>query len=207
MELEQLIEQFNEAPGSEKTAGETPTANAEATTDGLKAALGEVLESGQNKEAAAAGGNPVEDLMKMAEELSSLDKEAEESEIRNLGVAFADSAHRRWNELNEKVGQSIDESPLAEAVKLAAYQGYEDASVALQAQGQQKEASDEEILNEVVKLAEAGDYEAQEYLQKLAAAEYDAGQEAALNEVHKTAQEEFLKGAAEVQVLMNMASE
>jgi hypothetical protein len=208
MELQQLIEQFNEGSGSEKTAAEeAPATGAEGTTtEDLKGALGEVLESGQQKEAAAAEGNPVDDLMKMASELTDLDKEAEEASVRNLGVAFADSAHRRWNELNEKVGNVLETSPLADAVKLAAQQGHADASAALQ-QGQQKEASAEEKLQQIVKLAEAGDAEAQAYLQKLAAAEYEEGQKAALQEAHKTASAEFLKGAAEVQVLVKLSEQ
>lgn len=205
MELQQLIEQFNEGSGSEKTAGEAPAADN--TTEDLKKALGDVLESGQQKEAAAAAaeGNPIDGLMKMAEELSGMDKESEEAHVRNMAVAFADTAHRRWNELNEKVGSVLETSPLADAIKLAALQGHTDASAALA--GQEKEASDEEVLAELVKKAEAGDPQAQAYLQKLAAKEYGAGQSAALEEVHKTASEEFLKGAAEVQVLVKAAQQ
>jgi len=203
MELQQLIEQFNpEGSGSEKTASEGDAA-APVNTDELKGALGDLLEEGQQKEAAVAEGNPIDGLVKMAEELTELDKEAEESHVRNLAIAFADSAHRRWNELNEKVGSVIDTSPLADAVKLAAQQGHADATEALQ--GQQKEASQEEQFQQIVKLAEAGDAEAQEFLQKLAAEEYEAGQQAALEEVHKTASVEFLKGAGEVQALLTLA--
>lgn len=205
MELQQLIEQFNsEGPGSEKTAGEEGAAKT-VNTDELKGALGELLEDGQRKEAAAAEGNPIDGLMKMAEELTDLDKEAEEAHVRNLGIAFADSAHRRWNELNEKIGNALDDSPLADAVKIAAAQGYNDANAALDEQ--QKFASDEEQFEQIIKLAEAGNPEAQQYLQKLAAEEYEAGQQAALEEVHKTASLEFLKGAGEVQVLVQLANQ
>lgn len=202
MELQQLIEQFGES-GSEKTAGVVPAASA--NTEDLKRALGAVLESGQQKEAAAAAGDPIDGLMKLAEELSGMDKEAEEAHVRNMAVAFADSAHRRWHELNEKVGSVIEDSPLADAVKLAALQGHEDATLALQ--GHHKQASDEDVFGEIVKLAEMGDPEAQEYLYKVAAEEYEAGQEAALNEVHKLASQEFLKGAAEVQVLVHASNQ
>jgi len=128
MELQQLIEQFNEGSGSEKTAGETSATGD--TTEDLKKALGDVLESGQRKEAAAAEGNPIDGLMKMAEELSGMDKESEEAHVRNMAVAFADTAHRRWNELNEKVGSVLETSPLADAIKIAALQGHADASAA-----------------------------------------------------------------------------
>ena len=205
MELQQLIGQFNsEGPSSEKTASEGG-ATATTNTDELQGALNELLEEGQQKEAAAAEGNPVEGLMKLAEELTDLDKEAEESHVRNLAVAFADSAHRRWSELNEKVGSVIQDDALADAVKLAALQGHADATAALE--GQYKEASEEEQFEQIVKLAEAGDPEAQEFLQKVAAEEYEAGQEAALEEVHKTASAEFLKGAGEVQVLIDLANQ
>jgi hypothetical protein len=203
MELQQLIEQFNEGSGSEKTAGETSATGD--TTEDLKKALGDVLESGQRKEAAAAEGNPIDGLMKMAEELSGMDKESEEAHVRNMAVAFADTAHRRWNELNEKVGSVLETSPLADAIKIAALQGHADASAAFS--DQQKEASDDELLDELVKQAEAGDPQAQEYLQKIATEMYEAGQSAALEEVHKTASEEFLKGAGEVQVLVYAAQQ
>ncbi|RKY28715.1 MAG: hypothetical protein DRP83_00005, partial [Planctomycetota bacterium] len=111
----------------------------------------------------------------------------------------------RWAELNEKVANVLEQSPLADAVKIAAQQGHADATAALEEQ--QKEASDAETLQEIVKLAEFGNQEAQAFLQKLAAEEYDRGKEAALEEVHNTAAQEFLKGAAEVQVLVNLANQ
>lgn len=202
MDLQNLIEQFNTNTGSTKTAS---APEPKPSTDALKSALGEVLGGAQEK-TAAASGNPVDDLMKMAAELSGIDKEAEVSMARTLGEAFADSAHRRWNELNTKVGEALEQSSLANAIKLAAQQGYTAANYAM---GEQKTASlsQEDVLTEIVKMAEAGDADAQGYLQKLAAEEYTAGQEAALQDVHKIAAQEFLKGAAEVQVLVHLAQQ
>jgi hypothetical protein len=236
MELQQLIEQFSDSSGNEKTASEGPKGSSmqdTTTTAGLKDALSNVLESGQQK-TASEQGNPVNDLMKLAEELSGVDKEAEEALARTLGMAFADSAHRRWSELNEKVG-AVTPAPTADAsvdsaVKVATLQGYQDATQILNQEkvaedtdalvkeaavqgyndaqeaiansdSSQEKMASSDALEMLVKQAEAGDQESQYYLQKISA-EYEDGQEAALQTIHKVASEEFLKGAAETQILI-----
>lgn len=50
--------------------------------------------------------------------------------------------------------------------------------------------------------ASQGDPRAINYLNKLAAAEYEQGQTQALNEIYQTAASEFLKGAAETNILL-----
>jgi len=134
MELEAIINELKKDPETEKVANDnsstTPAQSQDKSAEELSDALKDALKTGEpNKQASAEEENPVEALMKMASEMSSMDKEAEEATVRNLGIAFADSAHRRWNELNEKVGNVLD--PLAEAVKIAAMQGYEDTNTAL----------------------------------------------------------------------------
>lgn len=231
MELGQIIDNLKNDSETEKVANDdtskTPTPTQNKSAEELSGALANALqtEGEQSKQASGGNENPVDDLLKMASEMAGMDKEAEDATARNLGIAFADSAHRRWNELNEKVGNVLD--PLAEAVKIAAVQGYEDTDEEMLKQAaleqgyvdanavlneHQKTASasgdmsDEQVLEQLVKHAEAGDQEAQQYLHKIAA-EYEAGSEAALQTAHNVASEEFLKGAAEVQVLAQTVQE
>jgi len=206
MELQQLIEQFNAGGSTEKTAS-AASASGEKTgaTDDLGAALKDALGAEEQTKEAAAAGNPVDDLMKLAAELSGMDKEADIAHAKLCGTAFADSAAQRWHQLKLAMAQEGHANPqtsLGEAMKAAAQQGYLEAAGVL---GKQAAAEPEIDLDMLVKAAEAGNPDAQEYLEKLSA-EYVDGQMAALDDIHATAANEFLKGAAEVRVLVDAAA-
>jgi hypothetical protein len=202
MELHQLIEQFNSGGVSEKTASAASASDKKAgATDDLKSALQDALGAGEQKKEAAAAGNPIDDLMKLAEELSGMDKEADVAHAKLCGAAFADSAAQRWHQLKlamEQNGHANTQTSLGEAMKAAALQGYQQTSGLL---GKAASAEPEVDLETLVKAAEAGHPGAQEYLEKLSA-EYVDGQMIALDDIHATAANEFLKGAAEVRVLV-----
>ena len=160
------------------TAGQEKSASAPAAPANQQQSLDAALEK-------AAGAPPVQAepvdavaaLMKTANELAGTEKEAEISHAAICGQAFADGA----------------------IAKFAAY----DAQV--QQAGVSKEASAEpQVDDELIKAAaEQGYKEAQEKL----AGEYQAGHNEALQQVHDMAASEFIKGAAEVEVMVQMAEQ
>jgi len=201
MELHQLIEQFNSGGVTEKTASAAPASGA---TDDLKAALQDALGAGEQTKEAAAAGNPIDDLMKLAAELSGMDKEADVAHAKICGAAFADSAASRWHQLKlamEQAGHTNAQTSFGEVLKTAALQGYQETAGLLG----KRAASQEVDLDMLVKAAEAGDPNAQAHLEKLSA-EYVEGQMEALDDIHATAVNEFLKGAAEVRTLVEASA-
>ncbi len=165
----------------EATEGQEKSAAAQGVPSSQEVNLNAALEK-------AAGAPPVQAapvdavaaLMKTANELAGTEKEAEVSHAAICGQAFADGA----------------------IAKFAAY----DAQV--QTANLHKEAAvhpqnnvDDDAL--IKAAAEQGYQDAQEKL----AADYQAGHDEALQQVHDLAAGEFLKGAAEVEVMVQMAEQ
>ena len=215
-----------EIEAQEKTAAQIapdPAAHAE---NRLSNALGETL-SKVASQAAPRGGNPVGDLFKLAEEVANSEKQAEVQQAAICGRAFAHAAVNEFAAYDHaaKVAAAQSYQPMYEqAVKVAASDdelmksaelGYLDASQRIQQEmqlnGQSKEAQMEVKLASVgidegtmEKMAEVGYVQTQE---KIAVEQYNQGYSAALGEVRDRAAEEFIKGANEVNALIQLSQQ
>ena len=174
MELQQILNQLEGSTGdTEKIASVADPAEAR-----LQEALGEVLNETTEKTAQhRSTQTPVEGLMKQAEMISGAEKQAEIEHAKMLGMAFADSAIQKWAAydamIKKEASMNTGEAELDYAIKTAAAQGYADTSSILDS-----------------------------YQEKTAEEEYAEGQQAALEELQKVAAGEFMKGAAETNILI-----
>lgn len=193
MDLSNVIAQL-EAQEQQKTASDSPSVEAR-----LQSVLADTLE----KTAASAtpvpeADDPVAGLMKQASQLAGAEQETELALANMLGQAFADGAIAKFAAYDAQVKIAMaQEEADSSLLKSAASQGYADA-VSLLKQAQ-NENSDEAILKQA---AEQGYNDAAE---KIAEAQYTEGFNAQVNEIHKIACGEFLKGAAETELLLNAA--
>lgn len=193
MELAKLIDQMQKGTMSEKTA----SISTKTPDESLKNALGQSLDAAtKTAEKTANVNDPVSDLMKTAAKLAGSDMAQEVEHARICGSAFAEAAINKLAAY-EAALQQVALEDANTSYKTAAMRGYDDTTQTLQSQNQ---------IVELEKAAAAGNYQAQATLQKIAAEEYTVGQNTALQEVHKIASQEFLKGAAEVGVLLSKLS-
>ena len=209
MQLEQLLKQMEQPEAQEKVASET---------EGTK--LAEALKQATAPAPVAAPAAPqqdaVADLMKMAAEMAGTEKEAEVAHAAMLGQAFADAAITKFAAY-QAAAQQVDLEKSAGAVQAASTGQYseEDMQKAAQygyTQAQEDLATVEEAQE---KLAAAAEVLAPEELEKFAAengytellekmaSDYAEGYQEAMEEVKVAAATEFLKGAAEAEILIN----
>jgi len=218
--LDQLLGDIENAEKTASAQADPKTGDQAAAQTALK----DVLDEAQQSKTASAGGSedPVDALMKMAEELVESEKEAEVVLAAQCGRAFGDAfleqiasadAAAKVAAAQYSTGVSdpqISDAQAADMLKQAAATGYE------RVQRQLAPAND---LEEVVKVAAAQGQEeellklaAQEgydaavaAMQKEAAPTFDTGQQQALQEVHDVCAAEFMKGAQEVAMFANRA--
>ena len=196
MDLESILNQM-ETQGQDKTAGELPQ-NVDAK---LQSALVDAVQKTAATVAPApkvAAASPVDDLMKIAETLAGTEKEAELAHAALLGNMFGEAAIAKFAAYDAQVKIAMskeaatpDEALLKEAV---AY-GYN------LAQQEKTAASDDDLL----KLAAQKGYE--DTQEKIAREQYAAGHDQGLQDIHTAAMTEFMKGAAEVEMLVNLAAQ
>jgi len=171
MKIERILAGIRESQTSEKTASETPVAPATdktATTNtALVAALNDALSSKEKIASETPATSPINDVMKVAEELAGAEKEAAVKEAQILGTAFADAAVARMAEWNKQASQMVSSSPVVqedpERIKQAAQMGYAQAKADLEKQAEES---------------------------------YVQGYNDTVETIHKTASLEFLKAAA-----------
>jgi len=186
MKIDRVLAGIRESQAAEKTANETPAAPVAAKTastqTALVSALNEALAPKDTKVASAPEASPVDDVMKVAQELAGAEKEAAVKEAQLLGAAFADAAVARLGDWSKTAAamnavtapaQALPVSPSADFNKFA----------------QQNP--------ELVKQAAQIGYEtAKADLEKQAEDSYVQGYNDTVETIHKTAALEFLKAAA-----------
>lgn len=195
MDLQQVIAQL-EAQDQTKTAAAVPLASVEAR---LQGALADTLEkTAASVTPPTATDDPVAGLMKMASELAGSEKEAELALANMLGQAFADGALAKFAAYDAQVkiamSQQSSGEPTEDLLKQAAEYGY---NLAVQ-QMQEQQGSSNDLL--MKKAAEAG-YNA--VVEKVAASQFEDGFNTEVANIHTVACGEFLKGAAETEMLLN----
>lgn len=195
-------------------SGQTKTAGAQTNAPAQeKPTVATELDAALNKVAASEtptqqpSGSPEEALFGMATKLASAEQEASLAEARMLGAAIAEGFTTKMAEYEAqaKVAQANVAPPAPAAtddgIKQAAEQGFAtaaDSEVEKLASALAQMPEDE--LRQ--KAAEAG---YQNVMQKVAE-NYQAGHDAALQQVANTAYGEFLKGAAETEVMLKRAA-
>jgi hypothetical protein len=197
MDLESILNQM-ETQGQDKVANElTPNVDAK-----LQNALVEAVQKTAATVApapVAATSSPVDDLMKIAETLAGTEKEAELAHAALLGNMFGEAAIAKFAAYDAQVkiamSKEANATPSEALLKEAVQYGY---NLALQ---EKTAASDEELL----KVAAQRGYE--DTMEKIAREQYAAGHDQSLQDVHTAAMTEFMKGAAEVEMLVNLAAQ
>jgi hypothetical protein len=187
MDLDKLIADMEAQKVTTKTASE----NAAPSTD---TRLQEALATALEKTAAVApapvsADDPVMNLMKMATQLAGAEKESELAHANLCGQAFVDGMLAKAAMYDAQVKTAMAQQTLppvayysenATTLKTAAEQGYNDALLKV--------------------AAEQGYADAQ---QKIAEAQFEDGFNTQVKEIHDLACGEFMKGAAETEVLLN----
>lgn len=140
MKIEKILAGITAAQTAEKTAAQKPVIVKEATTShtSLVKAMTDALASTE-KVASASEKSPVQDVMKIAQEMAAAEQEAAVKEAQVLGTALADAAIARineWNKLAAELAPQITPAPIPAQhtmpqEKLSAEeeyaQGYDDA--------------------------------------------------------------------------------
>jgi len=227
MLVDKILEEIEAGEKLASQATPDPAASAERT---LSNALGETLNKVASQ-AAPAAGNPAQDLYKMAERVMESEKQGEVQQAALCGRAFAHAAINEFaaydNAAKTAAAQTVLQPVVGyaeQAVKVAASDnelmkaaelGYQDAARRVQeeaqAQGVSKEAQMETKLASVniddgvlEKMAQVGYAQTQE---KVAAEQYEQGYNSCMTEVRDRAAEEFIKGAQEVDALLQMSQQ
>lgn len=198
MDLDKVIAQL-ESQDRQKTASAPLSVDAR-----LQSVLAETLEkTAASVTPPSAVEDPVAGLMKMASELAGVEKESELALANMLGQAFADGAIAKFASYDAQVkiamAQQENDGQEEYLLKSAADQGYADAMQMVQQAQQDKLAGmDDESL---VKMAAEQGYS--DAMQKIAEVQYEDGYNNQVQEIHKVACQEFLRGAAETEMLLN----
>jgi len=185
MKIDRILAGIRESQAAEKTAGEAPVAApvAEKTASthlALVSALNEALVPAKEKVAAEAPASPVNDVMKIAEEIAGSEKEAAVKEAQILGAAFADAAVARLGDWSKVASQMVAAAPAQAAPLHAAdFSKFANANPEL-----------------VKQAAQLGYEKAKADLEKQAEDSYVQGYNDTVETIHKTASLEFLKAAA-----------
>ena len=163
----------------EANEGHTKSAAAQQPPSVNPSVLDNALEKAAHTQAPVAGVDAVQALLKTANELAGTEKQAEISHASICGQAFADGAIAKFASYDAQVHQAAAEGSA----------------------GIPKEAGDIDSQLEA----------AAEYGYKLAhdkmAEDYNEGHNEALQQVHDVAASEFIKGASEVDVMVQLINQ
>lgn len=191
MKIDRILAGIRESQAAEKTANETPAPAAEKTASthiALVSALNEAL-TPKEKVAAekAPAASPVDDVMKVAQEMAGAEKEAALKEAQILGAAFADAAVARLSDWSKTAQQMVAGAPALTPTVQALVDAPLGTDFSKFAQHNP----------ELVKQAAQLGYEkATADLEKQAEDSYVQGYNDTVETIHKTAAIEFLKAAA-----------
>jgi hypothetical protein len=198
MDLESVLRDM-ELQGQDKTASEqVPSVDAK-----LQTALVEAVQKTAATvapEPKVAASSPVDDLMKIASTLAGTEKESELAHAALLGSMFGEAAIAKFAAYDAQVkiamAKEANATPSEALLKEAVAYGYN-----LAKQEKTAGASNDELF----KLAAQKGYE--DTCEKIAREQYAAGHDQGLQDIHTGAMVEFIKGAAEVEMLVNLQTQ
>jgi hypothetical protein len=184
MKIDRILAGIRESQAAEKQASEAPVAPAAektaSTQTALVTAMKEALTPAEKTASEKAPASPVDDVMKVAEQLAGAEKEAALKEAQILGAAFADAAVARLGDWSKVASQMVATAPAVQAIP-----GNADFGKFAQQNP------------ELVKQAAQLGYEAAKAdLEKQAEDSYVQGYNDTVDTIHKTAALEFLKAAS-----------
>lgn len=185
MKIDRILAGIRESQAAEKTAGEAPapaapTAEKTASSQNpLVAALHEALKPEEKTASAAPEKSPVDDVMKVAQELAGAEKDAAVKEAQILGAAFADAAVARLGDWSKTAQQMVAAAPTAAPIPASDFNKFAEQNPEL-----------------VRQAAQLGYEKATADLEKQAEDSYVQGYNDTVETIHKTAALEFLKAAA-----------
>lgn len=188
MKIDRILAGIRESQAAEKQASETPvpaaTQAAEKTASNQNALVSAMHDALSGTEKAASektpAASPVDDVMKVAADMASAEKEAALKEAQILGAAFADAAVARLSEWNKTAAAMLQSVPAVQAIPGNADFG--------------KFAQQNPEL--VKQAAQLGYEKAKADLEKQAEDSYVQGYNDTVEAIHKTASLEFLKAAS-----------
>lgn len=214
---------LSEIQDQEKLAAQVTPDPARSAGEQLSKSLGETLEKVASQ-AAPAAGNPVQDLFKLAEDMVNSEMEREVKQAALCGRAFMHAAideARAFDNaaktaaaqtvLRPTVGfaeQAIKEAASDPELMKAAELGYADAQQRIAVE--QNQAAETKLasvnLDEATleKVAQVGYAQTNE---KIAAEQFQEGYDSCMSEVRDRAAEEFIKGAQEVDKMVQIAQQ
>jgi hypothetical protein len=182
MQIDKILAGIRETQNTSKTAAEKPaekTASTTAPHAALDKAMQDAVAVTEKTAAEKQSPGPVDDVMKIASDLASAEKEAMVKEAQMLGAAWADAAISRINAWREATKTAAVEAPVATASQ--------DPSFA-------KFAAENP---ELIKQAQELGYDVtRQGLEKMADDAYVSGYNDTVKNIHKTASVEFLKAAS-----------
>ena len=183
MKIDRILAGIRESQAAEKQASETtaaPVAEKTASTQtALVSALNEALAPKDTKVASAPEASPVDDVMKVAQELAGAEKEAALKEAQILGAAFADAAVARLGDWSKTAAAMVAAAPVQAIPGNADFGKFAQQNPEL-----------------VKQAAQIGYETAKADLEKQAEDSYVQGYNDTVETIHKTAALEFLKAAA-----------
>jgi hypothetical protein len=180
MKIDRILAGIRESQAAEKQASEVPAASVtekNSLVSAMKDALASTDKIASEK---AVVASPVDDVMKVAQELADSEKEAAIKEAQLLGAAFADSAVARLGDWSKIAQQMVATAPVAQPV-----QGTTDFNKFAQ--------QNPELVKQAAQL---GYEKAKADLEKQAEDSYVQGYNDTIETIHKTAAIEFLKAAS-----------
>ena len=185
MKIDRILAGIRESQSAEKQASETPAApvaeKTAATHLALVSALNAALVPGEKVASEASEASPVNDVMKVAQELAGAEKEAAVKEAQILGAAFADAAVARlgdWSKTAQQMAATAT-APAPAPLNDADFGKFANANPEL-----------------VKQAAQLGYEKAKADLEKQAEDSYVQGYNDTVETIHKTASLEFMKAAA-----------
>lgn len=181
MKIDRILAGIRESQAAEKTAGAAPvsTEKAASTQTALVSAMNDALATTE-KTSSENVPSPVDDVMKVAQELAGAEKEAAVKEAQILGAAFADAAVARLGDWSKIASQLVAGAPVVQAIP-----GNTDFGKFAQ--------QNPELVQQAAQL---GYEKATADLEKQAEDSYVQGYNDTVETIHKTASLEFLKAAA-----------
>jgi hypothetical protein len=185
MKIDRILAGIRESQSAEKQASETPASvvssseKIASTQTALVKAMNEALAVGEKTASETVTSSPVDDVMKVAQELADAEKEAAVKEAQILGAAFADAAVARMGEWNKVAAQMMANAPTQTAAVTSDFGKFAQQNPEL-----------------VKQAAQLGYETAKADLEKQAEESYVQGYNDTVETIHKTAALEFLKAAA-----------
>jgi hypothetical protein len=193
MKLSTVLKSVREAqPATEKTAAVSGSGQAESSGEKLKTALHEALTPppDETKQASTAT-SPVQDLEKIAAQVTASEQEALTKEAQLYGAAVADGFMARLAQYNEAAEKLAAQQPAAQAIPGRVVELVQPAKTAADDSFEKFAQENPQLVKEA---AELGYATTMGQMEKLAETAHKKGFEEATVSIYKFAHDSFVRG-------------